>query len=341
MKLSICIPVYNNEIIFEYSLRAAVKACINYCKDVEIVISDNASECNIEKIVKKYSYKYSSVDIVYNRNEVNEGLASNFLKVVDLASGDYCWIIGSDDFVKRNAVHEILELLSKDVDFVSIGIDRLDLREYYTKEIVLMREYFELELEKKLSDIDDCFFETKHLIWDELVNPINNTVMSGAVMTNIFRKKLWDKVDLKNMDSSNNFDNVENIYPHSAIFARTMIGRKAIYYKKALIIVGDGKRDWVGSNFWSGSLPIIYLKVLPEMIVMFKEYGLSKKILFKCKMYVSETIGRYYFQYIYYRYVAKEEMRYIDISIVNKNFRTYLKYPSFILGLFKGIIKPR
>lgn len=129
--LSICIPVYNRKHIFEVCLNQACEACEEFEDDVEIVISDNSSEEDLETIVNNVREKYPKIDMVFNRNIENIGLARNFLKVVELSSGEFCWIIGSDDFIKKEGVKEIISIFknNSEIDFLVCNYDLLNLDE--------------------------------------------------------------------------------------------------------------------------------------------------------------------------------------------------------------------
>jgi abequosyltransferase len=76
---------------------------------VEIVISDNASTDDTQVMVE--SYRSSHFPIVYHRWPENMGADRNFLKVIELAQGEYCWLFGSDDTVSPGVVGKVLTML--------------------------------------------------------------------------------------------------------------------------------------------------------------------------------------------------------------------------------------
>ena len=100
IKLSICIPTYNRPTHLENCLEAiyiSKKNCKN--SNIEVCVSDNGSKHDIKKIIKKYSKK---LNIKFNRFNRNLGITPNFLKVVDMADGEFVWTIGNDD--DRNVI---------------------------------------------------------------------------------------------------------------------------------------------------------------------------------------------------------------------------------------------
>jgi abequosyltransferase len=96
-------------------LRGTLDSFLSQTQDgVEIVISDNASVDDTEQMVETYRSRFPS--IVYHRWPENMGADRNFLKVIELARGDYCWLFGSDDSVSQGAVGKALAMLGDKSD---------------------------------------------------------------------------------------------------------------------------------------------------------------------------------------------------------------------------------
>jgi glycosyltransferase involved in cell wall biosynthesis len=117
MKFSICIPQYNRIEFLLISLDMISRQTWN---EVEICISDDCSTddttAQIEVLQKTYRYP-----IIYSRNEVNAGYDRNYRKSIELASGDYCLVIGNDDSLYNNQVLEFLAKFLTDNNFPEIG----------------------------------------------------------------------------------------------------------------------------------------------------------------------------------------------------------------------------
>jgi len=116
--LSICIPTYNRAKFLPDTIESILNQITSDIKDkIEICISDNASSDNTEEIVKKYQKK-NICKIVYNKNEENIGADRNYLKVVEIANGEYCWWLGSDDALEDNILTELINKINQTkVDF--------------------------------------------------------------------------------------------------------------------------------------------------------------------------------------------------------------------------------
>jgi len=94
MRLSICVPTYNRAPELRVMLDS-LNAQTGYGLDIEIVISDNASTDDTQALVAEYADR--GIAIVYHRLADNLGFDRNILNAVARASGDYCWLFGSDD----------------------------------------------------------------------------------------------------------------------------------------------------------------------------------------------------------------------------------------------------
>ena len=111
--LSICIPTYNREKFLDEAIGSVVnKITKNYKSEVELCISDNASTDATDKLVKRWK-RNSCINIVYHKNLKNLGVDRNFLKVIDIANGKYCWFLGSDDVIEKEGIKKVIEKIKE------------------------------------------------------------------------------------------------------------------------------------------------------------------------------------------------------------------------------------
>jgi len=99
--ISVCIPVYNGEKYIEETLNSISDQTY---KNIEIIISDNASTDNTGTIVMKYLDKDTRIQ--YSRNEVNLGYSGNLNKLIDLAQSEYIAIFHADDIYQPTIIEE-------------------------------------------------------------------------------------------------------------------------------------------------------------------------------------------------------------------------------------------
>lgn len=105
--VSIGIPIFNEGTFIQQSLDALLTQ--DY-QNIEIIISDNASTDETEKICVEYAAKYEWVH--YHRFNKNQGPAKNFDYVLQAATGKYfMWAAGHDLWAKNylSACIEMLE----------------------------------------------------------------------------------------------------------------------------------------------------------------------------------------------------------------------------------------
>ena len=122
--LSICIPTYNRE--------NGLKDCLdhvvcqfkdnNIYRNVEIIISDNASEDGTGQIAKEYQDKYNN--IFYFRNKENIGFDRNVYNALANARGYFCWTLNDDMILQLNAITYITDILKHDLDIGFFCIDQ-------------------------------------------------------------------------------------------------------------------------------------------------------------------------------------------------------------------------
>lgn len=341
--LSICVPVYNRKELFRHSLIAACEASVDFSDKLEIIISDNASQDDLFSIVKEAKRKYKDINIIYSRNNNNIGMANNVLKIISIASGKYCWLIGSDDFIKQGGVEKILDIIdqNKDIEFISCNYDYIFLNK-------ILRENSYNNMQELLKDKNYLVFH-KAPTWsgrvnklDELIDPLFNNVFLGSIMTGIFKKSLWDSVDKPNIywDSFNTF---ESIYPHCYIYAKAFLGKPAFYCGEPLITVGEGAREWTTErslNFWKTSLSLIYFNTFGEIIETYKKFGLEKNQYYKCKKFTAESAGNIFLPIIIRKYILRRHINNSEFLNIKKNIKLYFLTPSFYKGIAKSILRP-
>ena len=106
--LTIAIPTWNRASTLEKALEVLLPQVIPFKGIIEVVISDNASDDNTNRIIENEIIKNQGLNIVYNRNSENLQFFGNFRKCRELAKGQYLWILSDDDFIKENLISEVI-----------------------------------------------------------------------------------------------------------------------------------------------------------------------------------------------------------------------------------------
>lgn len=182
IKLSICIPTYNRGEFIGKTLESII---VQATEDIEIVVSDNASTDDTGDVIKDFCAKFSR--LLYIREKVNHGPDANFLNVVSHASGEYCWLFGSDDVMRSGALLSVLDAL-KDSPTVLIS-NRLECDLYLRP--LQVREW--LVTQEKLLSF--------HFSTDESTTRYFSMVdtLGGAfsfLSSIVINRKLWESVPM-------------------------------------------------------------------------------------------------------------------------------------------------
>ena len=106
--LSICIATYNRAEFIGETLESIIPQITD---EVEIVIVDGASTDNTQKVVHDYIQR--SARIRYVLLPSNGGVDHDYNQVVELAQGEYCWLLTDDDLLKPDAISTVLTEIPK------------------------------------------------------------------------------------------------------------------------------------------------------------------------------------------------------------------------------------
>ena len=104
--VTICVPVFNEA----EKLTKLLKQIQDYCKNNEVIISDNASQDRTNKIVKNYKKKLSKLK--YYRLKKNYGFDHNYLNCVKKVRTKYFWVMGGDDQIYSDSILKIEKIIN-------------------------------------------------------------------------------------------------------------------------------------------------------------------------------------------------------------------------------------
>lgn len=228
-KLSICIPTYNRE----HFLRVLLDSIIEQVNsdEVQIAISDNASDDQTMELVKNMQLIYPN--IVYFRWQQNMGADRNYLKAVEISSGDYCWLMGSDDYFPAGSIKKMLAHL-KDADIYLTG--RIEANFYLEK----LQDRCWLDEREVDQEFD---FSSK----TEIVRYFNACRSLGGIFSYlssiVVKRESWTRFPCEEKL-------IGTLYSHVYILiSMVMNGCKLFYIKEPLIVCRSGNdsflTDWV------------------------------------------------------------------------------------------------
>src|ERR1700678_2732585 len=109
--ISVCIPTHHGR---ADTLSVLVENLVEQARSlpdrVEVCVSDNASHDGTAEAMADLAAR-ASCAVRYRRLPRDLGLAANLLSAVELARGEYCWLMGSDDLLAEGALERALALI--------------------------------------------------------------------------------------------------------------------------------------------------------------------------------------------------------------------------------------
>lgn len=117
---SVIIPVYNVEKYLEDAIKSVIKQTIGFKNNIEIILVNDGSTDNSEKICNKYKNKYpKNIKYIKQKNSGVSAARNNGLKH---ASGKYINFLDSDDKWEKNVFKKALNLFEKNNDINVVGV---------------------------------------------------------------------------------------------------------------------------------------------------------------------------------------------------------------------------
>jgi glycosyltransferase involved in cell wall biosynthesis len=266
VKISICIPQYNR---IEYLIKSLDELQGQSYDDFEVVISDDCSLDDTKLKIEEY-LKYSKYPITYFRFNENQGYDRNLRKSIELAVGDYCFVLGNDDTLSHiHVLRELKDFLVKN-NFPDLGFCNY---QEYSNDKIVTRRALESRIIGKGPDIG-----------------IKNYSCFSFVAGLIFKKSIFDQYNTDIFDKS--------IYAQIAL-ALHMICNGAILFsiddswvKKDITIGNDEK-----SNSYRDFINRKYSRIKPAdgglksvINVLSKVLAQNKMLTYKRKNYIFSKI---------------------------------------------------
>ncbi|MEK7618181.1 MAG: glycosyltransferase family 2 protein [Patescibacteria group bacterium] len=186
--LSICIPTFNRA----DCLKLCLLSIVSQFQDpevpgsVEVVISDNNSSDNTFAVVEEFQKNYRFIS--YKKNDSNLGVDRNILQVVEMAHGQYVWLLGDDDALFPGAIKYLLSEIQKQkfkycvVNFWGYDSNLEHQALKYPSRAILKDQYF--------NQLQDFVREFKH---DE-----NLVGFFCGLSVQVFERSLWMVLPDKN-----------------------------------------------------------------------------------------------------------------------------------------------
>jgi len=114
MKLSVIVPVYNVEKYLEKCLDSLVNQTL---KDIEIIVVNDGTKDNSQKIIDKYAKKYKNIKSFIKENG---GLSDARNYGMERANGEYIAFLDSDDYVALDMYEKMYNKAKNDLSDIVV-----------------------------------------------------------------------------------------------------------------------------------------------------------------------------------------------------------------------------
>jgi glycosyltransferase involved in cell wall biosynthesis len=330
--LSICIPTYNRSYHLNNCLNSIKLAKENSDLKIEVCISDNSSEENTEEVVKKYRSNFA---LNFNKNKKNLGMAQNILKVVSMAKGKFCWLLGNDDIVLNNSFNKFSDLLKNnfDVDFFYVNSYQLNLKEIINLDHPINPVNLNLKNLKKFSSYE----KSEKLNFFELIDHKKSFEFIMSMFLCIFKRQIWEDnlnvIDKEKISDLQQYSNLHNTAPHSLIWARGFKNKIAYFSAEPFTANVHGPR----SDDWGKLYPFIEGIRIPQILDNFRKEGLPFISYIKSKNFTMRRLIPSFIYMIKSRQVSN--FKYVSIKRdLIYNLIYPMVYISVLILLFKKIV---
>ena len=132
IKVSVIIPVYNQEKFLGRCIRSLINQTYN-SENYELILVNDGSTDNTQKVIEKYQNHLKVIN-----NEKNIGLPNSLNLGIRAANGSFIVRVDSDDYVNEKFLSYLTDYLTENSNFDAIATDYLLVDD---SERVLSREY--------------------------------------------------------------------------------------------------------------------------------------------------------------------------------------------------------
>ena len=198
IKLSFCIPTYNRAKFIGQTLESIISQAKS---NIEIVIVDGASTDNTSDVVKSFQDKFPN--LIYHRLDKNMGVDRDMAKSVELAHGEYCWLMSSDDILARGAIELILNKITSRDEIYLCDIFHCD-----SDMIPWSRSHFI----KKSHKTNKFNISKKKEFLDYMDLATSNNALFCYMCSMIFLRKKWMNTEFNELMDNSGYAHVYSLF---------------------------------------------------------------------------------------------------------------------------------
>jgi abequosyltransferase len=198
IKLSVCIPTYNRAAFIGETLESILSQA---SESVEVVVVDGASTDSTPEVVASYQKRFTN--LIYHRGAQNMGVDRDMATAVELARGEYCWLMSSDDLIKPGAIPRMLGEIQSgaDIYLCDITLCNSDMRP--------IRDTTFLS-DRRADDQFDLTDREQFLTYLNLAT--SNNALFCYMSSIVFRRRCWVNVEYNERFSGTGYAHVFKLF---------------------------------------------------------------------------------------------------------------------------------
>jgi glycosyltransferase involved in cell wall biosynthesis len=316
MLLSICIPTYNRLSSLDNCLNSILISSKNVQNlDFEVCVSDNYSDQNPVEIVNKYR---NNLNIIFNRNEKNLGVALNAIETLKLSSGKFAWLIGNDDLILPNTLNDLKKIFEANIDVDYFFVNSYYLHSNYLNKYPKPFNTYELK-NKSLKSISK-FKENKRANFWEVIDPKVSWEFLISIFVCVFNRKMWleglECISQKDIQDTRVWSNFDNTCFNGKIISTVFKNKKSFICAQPLSVNLIGEREWVSMY------DFVEIVRIPELLDYYRSQGMN------------------FWRYIYCKNFALRNFFNFFAKILINGESSGIKYVNFYNHFFRNLIYP-
>lgn len=268
LKVSVIVPVYNNERFLKRCLESIVKQTL---KNIEIVIVNDGSTDNSLEVLQDYAFKHDNILLL---DQENQGQAIAINRALDKARGEYIAFVDADDYIEKDMMETLYkEAKSNDLDLVICNWDRVD-------------ENGALLGFNDHPDFDNVIFNRNIIIHEFFLN--QQELVEGFSWNKLFKRKLFCEFkirfpNIKYADIPTTFRILNKINKGK------YINKKLYHYVQHQASITHSKNMSNTKNFIEAIQMIDEIMLEENMLLDFKE----DYFIYACSKYINEYCSSY------------------------------------------------
>lgn len=244
-KVSLVIPVYNTEKYVERTIESILNQTYD---NIELIVVNDASPDNSEKIIKKLKKKK---DFIYIKHDINKGLSAARNSALEVATGEYFAMVDSDDAVSEGYIEEMVDRITSNDEFDAV-----------------------CNMHQKGWDVDNnCDCMTIVVSKDEIFDPKNGTLLvPNGICYFMFRMDMLKKNNIRFIEGWNHED-----VGFQALCAPFI--RKCLIYKGEEIYYATRREGSITHDYF-GWFPVDLIKQVEGVCDFYIEHNINYQFPF-------------------------------------------------------------